>query len=278
MRPSQRHFTRVAQLNAPKLRLRFVVPPRTVLYHEGCVAWLLASVLLIVNALSLSSLRATGPAVVCPPSWPGMADAGSSRDTTSGAQNRGAGDKAALDKLVERALAADASTRCAFAASLWKRAAVAAFALHGGENLVVARCTLEQSVSLCNQAHAEASRSEQAALRTQAWALASSVLPLLSTRMDDNTLLPGRCTKEEVEFNKRFELAKHKVCNFPPWSARGLQLTGLSVGYVLALYGAHRVLCQLFYGPRPPPAALAFVLRAVDMVCPARHAGFVHAA
>lgn len=117
-----------------------------------------------------------------------------------------AGDEAALDKLVERAWAADQSTQYAFAASLWKRAVAAATALHGGETLVTARYTLEQAASLCAQAGAEVSRIEQAALVAEAWALVSSVLPLLSKRMDDNTLFPGRCTKKEVEF---YKLAVH---------------------------------------------------------------------
>ena len=149
-----------------------------------------------------------------------MADASSPRDATS------AGDEAALNRLMERAVAADVSARYAFAASLWKRAAAAATVLHGGDTLVTAKCTLEQAGSFCSQASAEASLQTAAALIAEAWTLTSSVLPLLSTRMDNNTLLPGRCTKEEVDFFKRFTRARRENV----LSARDLQLVGFSVG------------------------------------------------
>ena len=214
-----------------------------------------------------------------------MADAGSSRDATSSARNPppgaagnaavnaavNAGDVSALDRLVERALTADKSSRYAFAASLWKRAAAAATALHGGASLVAAKCTLDQADSLCCQASAEASSREiRAALEAEACALTSSVLRLVSKRMDANTLLPGRCTKEEVEFFMRLKLVKLAANNFPPLSARGLQLTGFGVGYAVACFAAVQVLLQFVDGPRPPPADLAFVLRVADMVRPAR--------
>ena len=211
----------------------------------------------------------------------GMADAGSSRDASSGAHSSGAAaDEAALDRLVERALTAEKSTRHAFAASLWKRAAAAATALHGGESLAAVRCTLEQAASLCTQYGLKASNGsciDTKALFPESWALVSSVLPLLSARMDDNTLLPGRCTKEEVEFFKRYTMAKRASNNYPPLSARELQLTGFGVGYA-TLIAAYQVLVHFKCEPRPPLAALEFVLRAVDMVRPARHAKLLKAA
>ena len=168
---------------------------------------------------------------------------------------------------MERALAASSSGRAAFAASLWKRAAAAATALHGRAALAAAYCTLKQTSSLCSQASLEASPLEKRALDEEAFELASSVLPLVSTRMDDNMLLPGRCTTEEVEFFKRYTMAKRRFSNTPPLSDRGLQLNGFGVGYAVGLYAAGRVLFQFLSNVRPPPPALAFVLRAVDMVC-----------
>ena len=164
------------------------------------------------------------------------------------------------------------SSRYAFEVSLWKRAAAAAAALHGEDTLVSVFCALEQAASLCNQAGAEASPVDSAALRAESWALTSGVLPLVSTRMDNNTLLPGRCTKEEVEFFKRFTLVKLAANLAPPLPARGMQLNGFGVGYAVLLSAACRVLCQFGLGPRPPPAALAFVLRTMDIVRPARRA------
>ena len=220
-------------------------------------------------------------AAVASPTQAWMGDAGSSRDSTPGSRKPtvkpmshqpppgAAGDEAALDKLVQRALATDKSGRGAFAASLWKRAAAAATALHGGASLAAAKCTLEQAASTYGQARAEASCIDKAALRAEAWALASSVLPLLSTRMDNNTLLPGRCTTEEVEFFKCFTLAKHAASD-PPLPARDLQLIGFGVGYAMAMNISVLVLCQIVRDQGPPPAALALVLRAVDMVRSAR--------
>lgn len=166
-------------------------------------------------------------AVALPASIARMVDAGSSRDeatsrqppllpgaaagAAAGAATGAAADEAALDRLVERAVEADSSGRTSFAASLWERAAAAATAIHGGASLVAARCTLEQAASLSSQAGAEASLVERAALLTKAWALVSSVLPLLTNRMNDNTLLPGRCTKGEVDFLMHFSVS-NVVC------------------------------------------------------------------
>ena len=103
-------------------------------------------------------------------------------------------------------------------------------------------------------------------MHVEAWALTSSVPPVLSARMDDNTL---RCKKVEVEFYKRFIRRRFARS----LSARDLQLTGLGVGYYATMIAAHAVLFQvIFPAPPPSPAALTFVLRAVDMVRPARHA------
>ena len=131
---------------------------------------------------------------------------------------------------------------------------------------MAAKCTLEQSASLCGQAGAEESPADRAAFLEEVWALVSSVLPLLTTRMDNNMLLPGRCTKEEVDFFKRFTVAKIAAHKAPPLSARGLQLIGFGVGHAVAMSFARRVLTQFVNGDEPSSAALAFVLRAVDMV------------
>ena len=175
---------------------------------------------------------------------------------------------------MERAVAADKCARYAFAASLWKRAAAAALALYGEASLASAWCTLEHVTSLSSQASVEELPLEKRALEAEAWAVVSTLLPLLSTRMDDNTLLPGRCTKEEVEFFKCLTTRADAT----PLSARALQLVDFGVGYAVAIFAARRVLFQLYCDPRPSSAALAFVLRAVDMVRSARHAAFVQAA
>ena len=194
-----------------------------------------------------------------------MASAGPSQVAPS-TPPAGAADEATLDRLVQRAISADMSIRSSFAASLWKRAAAVATALHGAETFAAAYCTLKQAFSLCGQSGVEVSPVDKAALKAEAWALVSSVLPLLSTRMEDNTLLPGRCTREEVEFFKRFRLATHAANNAPPPPARGLQVHGFGVGYAVTLNAAVLLLRQFVHDPHLPPAALVFVLRAVDMV------------
>lgn len=173
-------------------------------------------------------------------------------------------DETALDELVERALAAHTSGRSVFAASLWRRAAVTASDVHGN-TLMAAVC--KQATCLVEQAFAFTLPDEAAALDVESWVLVSSVLPLLSTRMDDNTLLPGRCTKTEVEFNKRV-LVKYQIHDAAPPSARDLQLEGFGVGYGAVMIAARHVLGQFLDPPQPPNASeiMAFVLRAVDMV------------
>ena len=174
-------------------------------------------------------------------------------------------DEAALNKLVERALAAHRSGRASFAASLWGRALEVAAHTN---TLAVVKCTLMQATCLSDQACATASADERAALQAESWALVSSVMPLLSTRMDENTLLPGRCTKTEVDFYKRLMLVARHIHNVPPRSARDLQLVGFGVGYVSALLAAVHALMRCGRQPRPTDASerMEFVIRVVDMV------------
>ena len=176
--------------------------------------------------------------------------------------------EAALDKLVERALAAVKSGRYSFAASLWGRAVAAATEFYG-DSLVAVKCKLEQTDCLTGQAYATLNAVEKAAVEAESWALVSSVLPLLSARMNDNTLLPaGRCTKMEVEFQNRFMLVKCQVDNKPALSARDLQLVGFGVGYDAAMSAARHALFRRVSPSRPHEASelMTFVLRAVDMV------------
>ena len=174
-------------------------------------------------------------------------------------------DETALDKLVERALAAHKSGRFAFAAALWGRAVAAATQIIPN-TLAVMKCKLEHADSLSAQASATNSLAEKAALREESWALSFSVLPLLSSRMDANTLLPGRCTQTEVEFQKRFEVVKRQVLDEHPWSARDLQLLGFGVGYGAAMLAARHALSRCFRLSRPEASEVrAFVLRVVDM-------------
>ena len=187
------------------------------------------------RAVSLHSLLCLKDAPLAHP----MASAGSSSDAgapdggrtaTAGASGRDLVDEAALHKLAELALAADNSGRFAFAAALWGHAVAAATETHG-DNLVAVRCTLEQATCLISQTSATTSPDERRLYHEESWALTSSVLPLLSTRMDANTLLPGRCTKAEVEFQKRLVLVKGQIKDAPPFSAHDSQLLGFGVGY-----------------------------------------------
>ena len=53
-------------------------------------------------------------------------------------------------------------------------------------------------------------------MRTEAWALLSSSLPLIIVRrIDDNTMLPGRGTAVELAFSRRYRQV-FTPCNHTP--------------------------------------------------------------
>ena len=106
--------------------------------------------------------------------------AGSSRDTTAPPPVAGDApvDTAQLDRLVEKALTADKNCRYTLAASFYRRA------LPPEETFVSTFLTLQRASSLRCQLHLEGvTPDERAALDAEAWALASSCLPLIVRRM-----------------------------------------------------------------------------------------------
>ena len=204
--------------------------------------------------------------------------AGSSRDTTVppplavGAPSNAASapvDTTQLDTLVEKALTAGKSCRHALEAGFYRRAAGEALRLHG-DTFVCTYLTLRRALALRCQAQLEGvTQDEKAALRAEAWGLASGCLPLLVRRMDANTMLPGRGTAVELAFFKRFThtAANVALLNRPPSSTRELQLVGLSFGYATAVLAADMLLGLLCV--RRDSEAQAFVLRVVECMLPA---------
>ena len=132
--------------------------------------------------------------------------AGSSRE--AGAPSNAPVDTTLLDTLCEKALTAGECGRYALEAGFFRRAADEALRLH--DTFVCTFLTLRRASSLCCQSNLEGvTPQEQAALDAEAWAIASSCLPLLVRRMDNNTMLRGRGTAVELAFFKRFTATKH---------------------------------------------------------------------
>ena len=150
-----------------------------------------------------------------------------------------------LDRLVEKALTAGQCGRYALAAGFFRRAVDEALPLHG-DTFVCTLLTLRRAMALCCQLQLEGvTPEEQEALGAEAWALASSCLPLIVRRMDANTMLPGRGTAVELAFFKRFTATKQATFDWPynsPLSTRELQLVGLSLGYATAVLAADALL------------------------------------
>ena len=123
--------------------------------------------------------------------------------------------------------------------------------------------TLQRCVALLCQTQLEGvSREEKEALRAEVWALTSSSLPLIVRRMDDGTMLPGRCTALEYAFFKKSLMLKSSALREPPLSARQLHLVGLCFGYASGLAAANALLD--FVRTRHEADAEAFVLRVLD--------------
>ena len=111
-------------------------------------------------------------------------------------------DTAQLDRLCEKAIAAEKHGRYALAASIYKRTVEETLRLHG-ETFVCTYLMLKRSHQLYCQARLEGvPQEERTTLLTEAWAILSSSLPLIVRRMDDNTMLPGRGTAVELTFFK----------------------------------------------------------------------------
>ena len=178
-------------------------------------------------------------------------------------------DTAYVDRVCEKALTADENCRYTLAAGFFRRATEEALLLHG-DTFVSTFFTLQRAASLrCQSQLLGVTREEKAALNDQAWALASSCLPLIIRRMDDNTMLPGRGTAVELAFFKRFTATKQATFDGPPLSTRHLQLVGLSLGYVTAVLAADVWLGLLSLRHNDNSKAQAFVLRVVDYMLPA---------
>ena len=171
-------------------------------------------------------------------------------------------DTTQLDSLVEKALTAGDSGRYALAAGFYRRAVDEALRLHG-DTFVCTYLTLRRALSLrCQSRLQGVAQEEKAALSAEAWALASSCLPLIVRRMDANTMMPGRGTAVELAFFKRYTATTCVTFDAPPWSTRKLQLAGLSLGYATAVFSADVLLGLVCL--RHDSEAQTFVLRVVD--------------
>ena len=199
-------------------------------------------------------------------------------------------DTTQLEKLCEKALAAEKCCRYVLASAFFRRAAEEALRLHG-DTFICTYLTLQRADCLVNQAQLEGVRLSNettalcaeawalvsgclpllvrrgAALRVEAWALASSCLPLIARRIDANTMLPGRGTAVELEFYKRFEVTRRATFDLPPLSTHNQQLFGLSFGYATVVFAAHLML--LLLPLHQTFEAQSFVLRVVDCMLPA---------
>ena len=176
-------------------------------------------------------------------------------------------DTAQLDRLVEKALTAYKSGRYLLAAGFYRRAADEALLLPGN-TFVCTFLTLWRASPLWVQSQLDGvTPDERMALYDEAWALVSSVLPLLVRRMDANTMLPGRGTAVELAFFKRYESKRNTIYNEPPLSTRALQLIGLSFGYATAVFAANRLLILVIF--RRNIEAEVVILRVVDCMLPA---------
>ena len=183
-------------------------------------------------------------------------------------------DHAQLDKLCEKAITAFTSGRFALAAAFFRRASEEARQIvPTGETFVSAFLALHSSNSLLNQSDLDGvTDEEEAALCADAWALASTTLPFIKRRVDDNTMLPGRGTAVETAFYKRFITTGSRVAASHAPPARALQHMSLSLGYVTALEAASQALVRLRKAPVLHPEAhdlQAFVLRVLDSMLPA---------
>ena len=175
---------------------------------------------------------------------------------------------------MNKALAAGVTSRYALAASYFGRAAALATQLHG-DTLLAAHLKLQQANKVYSQASVKGMPADEAlVLESAAWEIVSGVLPLLLRRLDANTLLPGRCTKEEVDYYRRFDEALGTTLRSPAMSAHEVTLLSFAVGFATILQAAHLTVSH-FYGSRVPlsvdarRAAEAFVSNVIDLMLPA---------
>ena len=197
-----------------------------------------------------------------------MAALGSSRAPSTA----GPVDTDELHRLVNKALSAGYSGRHALAASYFERAAALATQIHG-DTLLAAHLKLQQASKLDMQANAHGVPADEAT-----WELAKGVVPLLLRRIEANTLLPGRCTKEEVEYYRRYDDALCTRFQGPAISADEVTRLSFTVGLATALDAAFLMLSRLTQATaleaEPLSAAErgageAFVSHAVDLILPA---------
>lgn len=203
-----------------------------------------------------------------------------------------------LDRLVDKAMTFSIAGRSALSCTYYRRAADEA--RRNGETLISARLSLHQAMQTRLQGTAVSPTAPVttdycATLCAEVWTFLSAVLPFLIQRMDDDSLLPGRCTPAEEDFGRQYEALKHAKLagpTTPPFTARHAELAARAVGcaFFAAPYFAYSWLTPLFadasvlfaayeslfclFQPagmemRSARAAQAFVLRAVGLMLPA---------
>ena len=179
-------------------------------------------------------------------------------------------DTAQMDKMCEKALAASKNGRYTLAAGFFHRVSETSSRQHG-ETFVSAFLALQSSNSLLLQsALPGVTCVENASLLVDAWALASTTLPLIKRRMEDNTMLPGRGTAVETAFFKTFTTTSCVVFS-EQMSSRHLLLAGLSLGYATAVAAVSQALESLrraYIGLSNVEDLKAFVLCVVDCMLP----------
>ena len=206
----------------------------------------------------------TAAALMASPSAGSSRDAGAPPPVSGDAPSNISGapvDTTQLDTLCEKAITAGQCGRHALEAGFYRRAADEARRLQG-DTFACTFLTLQRAGALRCQLQLEGvTQEEKAALHAEAWALASSCLPLIVRRMDANTMLPGRGTAVELAFSKRFEVITSATLD-SPLPTRMLQLACLSLGYATAVLAADVLvgtLCVLH-----DSEAEAFVLGVMD--------------
>ena len=173
---------------------------------------------------------------------------------------------------IRLAVDSDAKQRFHLAALHWRRVAMLSSSSYEETSLVAAFAKLKQAVSLRAQAALRGVDAEDAsARRADAQALTLGVLPLLSRRLDSQTLLPGRCTAEERAcYVVYMEEVLHHA-NMVIYTTQ-MRLFGLGVGYAAACHAATNLLrcCEeATLSPSDEKTAHAFILRLLYCMLPA---------
>lgn len=166
-------------------------------------------------------------------------------------------DKAALCALVRKAVAAWRYDQFASAASRWSRAAALALQLRGGATFVSAYLDLQFTTALGHMCEArDLPCADRAVLRAERWTTLDKVLSFVESRMDADTLVPGRCTKDEEFFYSLYEEIKHEVFGYDMMPADCFQFVGCVIGYVTMVLAARQALACVFSASPPDEGVL----------------------